>query len=83
MSITGAFTPSRGSRSDVPTGKIVTLIGANGAGKSSTVLRAISGLIKNKKGHRLQSTEITGWTPWNRQEPGDRHAPKGGGFCRT
>ena len=34
---------------DVPTGKIVTLIGANGAGKSST-LRAISGLIKNKKG---------------------------------
>ncbi len=30
---------------DVPQGKIVTLIGANGAGKSST-LRAISGLIK-------------------------------------
>ncbi len=34
---------------DVPKGQIVTLIGANGAGKSST-LRAIAGLIKNKKG---------------------------------
>jgi branched-chain amino acid transport system ATP-binding protein len=33
----------------VPRGKVVTLIGCNGAGKSST-LRAISGLIKNKKG---------------------------------
>lgn len=31
----------------VPRGKIVTLIGANGAGKSST-LRAISGLIRKK-----------------------------------
>jgi branched-chain amino acid transport system ATP-binding protein len=33
----------------VPKGKVVTLIGCNGAGKSST-LRAVSGLIKNKKG---------------------------------
>jgi branched-chain amino acid transport system ATP-binding protein len=34
---------------DVPAGKIVTLIGANGAGKSTT-LRAISGLIKTRSG---------------------------------
>ncbi|MDY3868501.1 MAG: ABC transporter ATP-binding protein [Pyramidobacter sp.] len=34
---------------DVPDGKIVTLIGANGAGKSST-LRSISGLVKSKTG---------------------------------
>lgn len=33
----------------VPKGKIVTLIGANGAGKS-TVLRAISGMVKLAKG---------------------------------
>lgn len=34
---------------EVPIGKIVTLIGANGAGKSST-LRSVAGLIKNKTG---------------------------------
>ena len=34
---------------DVPKGDIVTLIGANGAGKSST-LRAIAGLVKPKSG---------------------------------
>ena len=35
--------PSRGSPSGSPTGEIVTLIGANGAGKSS-ILKAISGV---------------------------------------
>lgn len=35
---------------EVPIGKIVTLIGANGAGKSST-LRSVAGLIKNKTGN--------------------------------
>ncbi|HNV35553.1 MAG TPA: ATP-binding cassette domain-containing protein, partial [Rectinema sp.] len=34
---------------DVPDRKIVTLIGANGAGKSTT-LRAIAGLIKPSSG---------------------------------
>lgn len=34
---------------EVPVGKIVTLIGANGAGKSST-LRAIAGLVKTSGG---------------------------------
>ena len=34
---------------DVPEGQIVTLIGANGAGKS-TILRTISGLVKTKTG---------------------------------
>lgn len=34
---------------EVPAGKIVTLIGANGAGKS-TILRTISGLIKPRSG---------------------------------
>ena len=39
----------RGIRLEVPDGKIVTLIGANGAGKSTT-LRTISGLVKADSG---------------------------------
>jgi branched-chain amino acid transport system ATP-binding protein len=39
-------------RLEVPEGSIVTLIGANGAGKSST-LRAIIGLVKPKSGRIL------------------------------
>lgn len=35
---------------DVPKGHIVTLIGANGAGKSTT-LRAISGIVRSAKGN--------------------------------
>jgi branched-chain amino acid transport system ATP-binding protein len=45
----GGIHALKGISIEVPKGKVVTLIGANGAGKSST-LRAISGLIKNKKG---------------------------------
>ena len=45
----GGIHALKGISIEVPKGKIVTLIGSNGAGKSST-LRAISGLIKNKKG---------------------------------
>lgn len=48
----GGIHALKGLSIHVPEGKIVTLIGANGAGKSST-LRAISGLIKNKKGQVL------------------------------
>jgi branched-chain amino acid transport system ATP-binding protein len=45
----GGIHALKGISIEVPRGKVVTLIGCNGAGKSST-LRAISGLIKNKKG---------------------------------
>jgi branched-chain amino acid transport system ATP-binding protein len=45
----GGIHALKGVSIEVPKGKVVTLIGANGAGKSS-MLRAISGLIKNKKG---------------------------------
>ena len=45
----GGIHALKGISIDVPRGRIVSLIGANGAGKSST-LRAIAGLIKNKKG---------------------------------
>ena len=45
----GGIEAVKGISFDVPEGEIVTLIGANGAGKSST-LRAISGLVKPKGG---------------------------------
>jgi branched-chain amino acid transport system ATP-binding protein len=45
----GGIEAVKGISFDVPKGDIVTLIGANGAGKSST-LRAIAGLVKPKSG---------------------------------
>lgn len=45
----GGIHAIRGISLEVPIGKIVTLIGANGAGKSST-LRSVAGLIKSKTG---------------------------------
>ena len=45
----GGIHAIRGISLEVPIGKIVTLIGANGAGKSST-LRSVAGLVKSKTG---------------------------------
>lgn len=45
----GGIKALRGIDLEVPEGKIVTLIGANGAGKSTT-LRAISGLVHAEEG---------------------------------
>ena len=45
----GGIRALRGISLEVPDGKIVTLIGANGAGKSTT-LRTISGLVKADSG---------------------------------
>ena len=45
----GGIEAVKGISLDVPEGEIVTLIGANGAGKSST-LRAIAGLVKPSAG---------------------------------
>lgn len=48
---------------DVPEGKIVTLIGANGAGKSTT-LRSVSGIVKPQKGEILFNGEnLVGLSP--------------------
>ena len=48
---------------DVEQGKIVTLIGANGAGKS-TILRSISGIVKPQSGDILfDGVSILGQTP--------------------
>jgi len=48
---------------DVPKGKIVTLIGSNGAGKSTT-LRTIAGVVKPKEGSiQFDGQEICGKSP--------------------
>ena len=56
----GGIKALRGIDITVPDGKIVTLIGANGAGKS-TMLRTISGLVKAESGSIvLDGKEILG-----------------------
>ena len=56
----GGIKALRGIDITVPDGKIVTLIGANGAGKS-TMLRTISGLVKAESGSiTLDGKEILG-----------------------
>ena len=55
----GGIEAVKGISLDVPQGEIVTLIGANGAGKSST-LRAIAGLVKPTAGTiTFQGEDIT------------------------
>lgn len=59
----GGIEAVKGISLEVPAGKIVTLIGANGAGKSTT-LRTIAGLVKCGAGRiRLQAEDITGMPP--------------------
>lgn len=61
----------------VPEGSIVTLIGANGAGKSTT-LRAISGLVKPAAGSiRYSGDEIGGFAPHSIVGRGLCHVPEG------
>jgi branched-chain amino acid transport system ATP-binding protein len=48
---------------EVREGEVVTLLGRNGAGKTSTV-KSISGLLAPRTGRvRFAGTEITGWQP--------------------
>jgi branched-chain amino acid transport system ATP-binding protein len=64
----------------VEEGEIVTLIGANGAGKSTT-LRTISGLIKPRSGSvRLEGRDISGMSPHKIVEFGVGHVPEGRGI---
>ena len=59
----GGIEAVKGITFEVPEGKIVTLIGANGAGKSTT-LRTIAGLVKPAHGRiHLQGEDITALSP--------------------
>ena len=67
----------RGVSLAVPRGKIVTVLGANGAGKS-TVLKTISGIIDPSKGQiRFNGEEIQGRDPDWIVHRGIGHAPEG------
>lgn len=59
----GGIEAVKGISFDVREGEIVTLIGANGAGKSTT-LKAISGLVKPKSASiKMEGNEICGKSP--------------------
>lgn len=68
---------------NVEEGEIVTLIGANGAGKSTT-LRTISGLIHPKQGKiTLKGQDISRMDPHKIVEAGVGHVPEGRGIFPT
>jgi branched-chain amino acid transport system ATP-binding protein len=76
----GAIHALRGVSFRVEEGTIVTLIGANGAGKSST-LRAVSGMLKPTAGSISYSgAEIAGLKPHKLVARGLCHAPEGRGI---
>ena len=67
----------RGVTLAVPKGKIVTVLGANGAGKS-TILKTISGIIDPGKGQiRFEGAEIQSRDPAWIVRRGISHVPEG------
>ena len=73
----GGIRALRGVDLEVPDGKIVTLIGANGAGKSTT-LRTISGLVKAESGSiTYDGKELLGLSINKILEQGIAQSPEG------
>ena len=73
----GGIEAVKGISFDVQQGQIVTLIGSNGAGKSST-LRTISGLVKPSGGKiTFQGEDITGKDPTQIVTQGVTLVPEG------
>ena len=73
----GRIRALKGISFEVPQGKIVTLIGANGAGKSTT-LRAVSGLLRPAVGSiRFRGREIAGLEAHAIVGLGMSHVPEG------
>jgi branched-chain amino acid transport system ATP-binding protein len=73
----GAIHALKGVSLTVNPGEIVTLIGANGAGKSTT-LRAINGINKPRQGRiRFQGEDITGDAPHRIVKSGIAQSPEG------
>jgi branched-chain amino acid transport system ATP-binding protein len=62
---------------EVATGEIVTIVGANGAGKSS-LIRAIHGIEQPARGSvRFDGTDVTGWPSHRTCEAGLGHVAEG------
>jgi branched-chain amino acid transport system ATP-binding protein len=75
----GAINALGGVSFAIEAGRIVTLIGANGAGKTST-LRAISGMLKPQAGViTLRGENVTGLKSHQMVPRGMAHAPEGRG----
>ncbi len=73
----GGIRAVKGISLTVPEGEIVTLIGANGAGKS-TILRTIAGLVKAESGKiTYRSEDITGKPTTSIVEKGITLVPEG------
>lgn len=73
----GAINALHGISLSVKVGSIVTLIGSNGAGKSTT-LRAISGLVKPKAGEIIYNGQSIGGLPAHQLvKLGLAHVPEG------
>jgi len=73
----GAIKALHGISLKVERGQIVTLIGSNGAGKSTT-LRAISGLVRSKSGDiRYEGASLAGLPPHEIVKRGLSHVPEG------
>ena len=78
----GAIHALKGVSLRVGAGEIVTLIGANGAGKSTT-LRAINGLNRPRQGTiRFQGDDITGDARTRSSSAGSPRARRAGGCSR-
>jgi branched-chain amino acid transport system ATP-binding protein len=73
----GQITALKGVTLSVKAGQLVALIGANGAGKSTT-LRAISGLVSSRSGQMVfEGEDITGASPQRVLTKGIAHCPEG------
>jgi branched-chain amino acid transport system ATP-binding protein len=73
----GSITALHDVSLSVAKGDIVTLIGANGAGKSTT-LRTVSGLLKAQRGSiRYEGEEISNQPPHRIVERGISQVPEG------
>ena len=73
----GAIHAIKGVSFEVSEGEIVTLIGANGAGKSTT-LKTVSGLLRSKTGSiTFQDKDISNVAPHKLVAHGLAHVPEG------
>ena len=79
----GSIHALKGISLEVREGEIVTLIGANGAGKSTT-LRSINGLNRPRKGTiRFQGKDITSDAPTRSSAWASRSPPRAASSSRT
>jgi branched-chain amino acid transport system ATP-binding protein len=73
----GPIQAIRGISLDVASGQIVTVLGANGAGKT-TVLRTVSGVLNSERGSiRFNGHDLRGQSPDHVMRLGVCHVPEG------